>query len=165
MQGVADEDLVAKHPDGAIAADAADEEVGRVVVGLDPPGHRAQRCLVDLRRPLHVQCFVGTVFVELLAEAVQLPLLGWQAAGRRDGGLLLERAVYALVDGLLLGPAGLDELGIDAELDEPDGEGGEPGQGAGGEGRAVVGSDAVGDPVGLKSRRACSMVPSREVAG
>jgi hypothetical protein len=58
--------------------------------------------------------------------------------------------VHALVDGVLLRPAGLDELGIEAELEEPDGEGGEPGQGAGGEGRAVVGSDAVGDPVGLK---------------
>ena len=136
-----------------------------VVVGFDPSGEGPSGGTVELGGPLHVERLVGAKLVELEAEGVELALLEGQAAGGRDRGLPLEGAMNALVDGVLLRPAGLDELGIDAELDEPDGEGGEPGQGAGGEGRAVVGSDAVGDPVGLKSRRACSMVPSREVAG
>jgi len=50
----------------------------------------------------------------------------------------------------MLWPAGLEELGVDAELDEPDGELGEAGQGAGGEGDAVVGADPVGETVRLK---------------
>jgi hypothetical protein len=82
--------------------------------------------------------------VELLAEVVELVLLGREAAGGRDGGIPLEGSMHAFVDGVLLGAARLDELGVDAELDEPDGEGGETSQGAGGEGDAVVGADAVG---------------------
>jgi hypothetical protein len=54
------------------------------------------------------------------------------------------------VDSVLLGLAGLDELGVDAELDEPDGKGGETGKGAGGEGDTVVGADAIRQPVLLK---------------
>jgi hypothetical protein len=82
--------------------------------------------------------------VEFMAEVVELALLGAQAGSGRDGGILLEGEMHAFVDGVLLGAAGLDELGVDAELDEPDGEGGEASEGGGGERDAVVGADAMG---------------------
>ena len=71
---------------------------------------------------VHGERLVGPELVELLAEVVELVLLGSQAGSGRDGGLLLEGAVHPLVDSVLLGPTGLDELRIDAEPDEPDGE-------------------------------------------
>ena len=71
---------------------------------------------------VHGERLVGPELVELLAEVVELVLLGSQACSGRNGGLLLEGAVHPLVDSVLLGPTGLDELRIDAEPDEPDGE-------------------------------------------
>jgi len=115
-----------------------------VVVGFDPSGEGPGGEAVELGGSRHVERLVRAKLVELLAEGVELALLEGQAAGGRDRGLPLEGAMNALVDGVLLRPAGLDELGVDAELDEPDGEGGETSQGAGGEGDAVVGADAVG---------------------
>jgi hypothetical protein len=97
-----------------------------------------------------VESLVRADLVELVAEVVESTLLGWETAGRRDGGFLLERAVHPLVDRVLLGPTGFDELRVDVELDEPDGESGEPGQGAGGEWDAIVGADAIGEAIGLK---------------
>ena len=76
MQGIADEDLVPEHPDGAVATDAADQEVGWVVEGFDPPGHGLGGGVIELARALHVQAFVRAEVVELPAEAVELALLG-----------------------------------------------------------------------------------------
>ena len=61
--------------------------------------------------------------VEDLAEAVEAALLGAQAAGGGPGGLGLEGAVHAFVTAVLLGLAGLDELGEDAKADPPSGKG------------------------------------------
>jgi len=38
VQGVPDEDLVAEHADGAVAADATGQDVAGILAGLDPPG-------------------------------------------------------------------------------------------------------------------------------
>lgn len=111
VESVGDEDLVAEHPDGAIAADAADEEVRGVVVGLDPSGEGASGGSVELGGALHGEGPVRAVVVELVAEGVKAALLGREGGGGRDGGFPLESAVHALVDGVLVGAAGLDELG------------------------------------------------------
>ena len=143
LQDIADEDLVAEYPDGAVAADAADEVVERVVVGLGPARHGSGGCAVELRRPLHGQGLMRAEFVELVAEEVELELLGQEAGGRRDGGVPLRVRCMRSWTGVLLRLARLDELWADAELDEPGGEGRETGQGAGGEGDTVVGADAI----------------------
>ena len=55
--------------------------------------------------------------------------------------------MHAFVSAVLLGFAGLDELGLDAERDPPDGEPGEAGDRPGSERVAVVGTDALGETV------------------
>jgi hypothetical protein len=95
-------------------------------------------------RALYMQADVRAEVVELVAEVVELALLGGETAGGRDGSVALERAMHAFMDGVLLRFAWFDELGIDAKLDEPDGESGKASQGTGGEGDAIVGADAVG---------------------
>jgi len=117
LQGIADEDLVAKHADSAVAAYPADQKVGRVVVGLDAAGHGSGGGAVELGRPLHVQALVRAEVVGLLAEVVELALLGREAAPGRDGGIPLERAVHPLVHPVLLRLPRLDQLGVDPKLD------------------------------------------------
>ena len=56
-----------------------------------------------------------TFVIELLAETVELALLGLQVAGRWFRGLGLEGLVHALVPAVLLRFAGLDEVRQDAE--------------------------------------------------
>ena len=50
--------------------------------------------------------------------------------------------MHAFMPAVLLGAAGLDELGQDAQAHPPGRELREPRQGVGGEGHAVVGADA-----------------------
>ena len=88
--------------------------------------------------------------VELEAPGVEAALLGSAIGGGRDGGLGLEVLVHALVAGVLLRGAGLDEVGQDAKLDEPDGELREAAQGHGSEGCAVVGAKSLGQAVFLE---------------
>ena len=87
---------------------------------------------------------MGSHFVELLAEVIEAALLAAQSCGRRPRGLLLEGLVHSLVSTVLFGMTGLDELGIDAESDPPDGESAESTDGRGGEGHSVVGANDVG---------------------
>lgn len=115
----------------------------KVVVGGDPPGHGPCGWLVELCGTLHRQGLSEAYLVALLAEDIEPMLLGNQAPGRGNGGLSLEGAMHAFVDGVLLGAAGLDQLGADAERDEPDREGRQTRQGRGGEGDTVVGADPI----------------------
>jgi len=87
---------------------------------------------------------VGADVVVLGAEVVEDALLATEVGSRGSGGLPLEDEVHVLVLAVLLGASGLDELGEDAELDEPDGEAREAAEGVGGEGGAVVGTDVPG---------------------
>ena len=114
VQRVADEHLAAKHPNGAVTAHSPHQVVGRIVVGLDALGHASGRAVVHLRRSLHPQGLMRPLFVELLPKPIKLLLLGPQAAGGRERGLLLERPVHLLVHPGLLRPAWLDQLGVDA---------------------------------------------------
>ncbi len=67
-----------------------------------------------------VEGFVRALFVELIAKVIEAPLLAAERGCRRPRGLLLERLVHALVSTVLLGMAGLNQLGVDAESDPPD---------------------------------------------
>jgi hypothetical protein len=78
------------------------------------------------------------------AEAVEALLLSSQVGGRWHGGSLAQGTVHAFVPAVLIGLAGLDELGADAELDPADGELREAADGSGCERRPVVGPDPVG---------------------
>ena len=78
-------------------------------------------------------------------EGVESALLGAAIGSRRNGGFGLEIAVHAFVASVLVGRGWLDEIGEDAELDPPDGEGGESAEGRGGKGDAVVGANALGE--------------------
>jgi hypothetical protein len=85
---------------------------------------------------------VRTLLIELLSEVVELALLSAVVGGRWLCGFGLEGSVHAFVAAILLRFAGFDALGKDAESDPPGGQLGEPAEGMGGEGRAVVGADA-----------------------
>lgn len=95
-----------------------------------------------------------TLLVELLRKPVEFLLLRSQAAARRDGRLLLQRAVHPLAYPILLRLPGSfpglirqdRQLGIDSKLDEPHRQLREPCQGVGCERYAFVGSDAIGQP-------------------
>jgi hypothetical protein len=60
--------------------------------------------------------------VVLGAEFIESALLAAEVGSRRPSGLALENEMHVLVLAVLLGTPGLDELGQDAELDEPYGE-------------------------------------------
>ena len=55
--------------------------------------------------------------------------------------------MHALVLAVLMGRGGLDKLGKNTELYEPDAKPREPAQSVGSEGCAVVGSDPLREPV------------------
>jgi len=79
-----------------------------------------------------------------MAEGIEAPLLSPEVLLGGPGRLGLERLVHALVGAVLLGLSRVDQLASDAEADPPGGESGEPAQGVGGEGNAVVGPDTIG---------------------
>ncbi len=86
---------------------------------------------------------MGPDVVVLGAEVVEGALLATEVGPWRACSLTLEHEMHVLVLAVLLGPARLDELRHDAELDEPDGEAREPAEGVRGEGSTVVGADAA----------------------
>jgi len=93
---------------------------------------------------------VGTVVVVLLAERVEATLLAGEVTGWRAGGFGLEGLVHPFMATVLLGVSGLDELGVDAEADPPNGKPRQAAQSGGGEGNAVVGADDAGQTVLLE---------------
>ena len=90
--------------------------------------------------------------VELSAPAIEAALLRLCSPCRRHGGLLLERAVDALVAAILLRLAGVDALVTNAERDPPGRELGEPARPGRGEGGTIVAADRLWQPVFAKGR-------------
>lgn len=84
---------------------------------------------------------MGPLLVVLDAEAIEVTLLTKQVGSRRAGRFLLERTMHPLVASVLLGVAGLDQLGPDAQTDPPGVKSRESADGLRGEGRAVVATD------------------------
>ncbi len=66
----------------AVGADVAHLEAIGVFERRESARHLARRGRVDTRRGLLLEGFVGSFMIELLAKAVELPLLRWQVAGR-----------------------------------------------------------------------------------
>ena len=93
--------------------------MGRAVVCLDPLRYLLFRSPVDLTGPFHPDSFVWAYLVEFFPKPIELLLLGSKAAGRRDGGLLLQCPVHSLVHPILLRLPRLNQLGVNAQLDEP----------------------------------------------
>ena len=84
---------------------------------------------------------------------VELALLSLEVARRRSSGFGFERFVHAFVAAVLLGFAGFDEFGQDAETNPPGRERRESGEGVGGERGAVIGADPFGQAVFVEESR------------
>ena len=82
--------------------------------------------------------------IELGLEVTESSLLGSHVGSGWPGRTALEHEVHVLVFSVLVGAGGLDEIGHDPELDEPDREPGEAAKGIGGEGRTIVCADPLG---------------------
>ena len=113
-----------------------------ILEGDDPARHRTRGGGIDGRRRPLVQSFVWTLAVEFQTEMVETALLGGHASRGWLGGLGFKGPVHTFVAPILLRFPGLDELGKDPQADPPGGKGGEPGEGVGGEGDTVIGSDS-----------------------
>src|SRR3546814_4095528 len=100
---LADEDEIAAPPDLAIGAHTPHGMLGVVGQRLDALGPAARARRVSAGRRLLAQRLVRPDFVVLLPEAVEAPLLGGKRAGRRFGGVALERPVHAFMPAVLLG--------------------------------------------------------------
>ena len=105
-QGLADEDVLAPPFDLAVAADAADLEIGSVARVFDLARIRARRGLIVLPGRLLAQGFMRSILIEVAAEAIEARLLRRERRGRRIGGLGLERAMHALVRPFCCGAPG-----------------------------------------------------------
>src|SRR5262249_15497340 len=109
-QGLAEEDEVAGPLDRTIGAHAAHGVLGVVAGFLDALGIAAGAWLIVAGRSFLAEGLVRALVVVDGAEAIEAVLLGHQVLGRRPGGLLLERAMHALVAAVLLGRAGINAL-------------------------------------------------------
>ena len=89
-----------------------------------------------------VERLVRALVVELSDEAVELALLRSEAVRWRPGGLVLERAVHALMTAILLRMARLNAFNADPQPEPPDGKLAQLEQGVGrSEGNAVIAAD------------------------
>jgi hypothetical protein len=98
------------------------DHVGFIVQGIvdirqSTVGTRGR--LVDLRRTLHVQSFVGTFVVKDLDKFFEARLLLKKISGGRLGGLFLQGQMHALMTPVLLRMAGLDALNTDPQAEPP----------------------------------------------
>src|SRR5260370_1778403 len=103
----------------------------------------ARRRLIDRRRRLHLQRFVGTHLIVFLAKTVQRPLLLAPVGRRRLSRLLLQRAIHALVPALLLRMSPIDPFRHDPQLDPPHRPPRQPGHRPRSKRRAVIGADGL----------------------
>ena len=119
---VADVDPAGVPSDASVPADPSDLEVSGVLDGGQVFRERSWRGRVYGSGGELSQRFVRSLLIVLEPERVEPSLLSGEVAGRWSCGLRLEGSVHSFVSSVLLGVRGLDELGVDAELDPPDGE-------------------------------------------
>ena len=148
-----DIDPVVVPANAAVGTDVPDLEAIGVLQQGESLGHRAWRGRIGGRGRLQIQGFVRPFGVELLAEAIEAPLLSGEAPRRRARGLGLQGAMHAFMAAILLRLARFDQLGQNAQADPPGGEARESGQRVGGKGHAIVGADALGEPELVKQPR------------
>jgi hypothetical protein len=109
-------------PDAPVSTDIAHLEAVRILKRWQFGGHLPGGGGIAGGRGAHVKRLVRPLAVELLAEALKLELLSLPNAGGRAGGFCLQRPVQAFLAAILLGFAGLDALGEDAQADPPGAE-------------------------------------------
>src|SRR5690348_7157119 len=115
-QGLAEEEALAAPGDLARAAHAPDLVIGVIPGILDTIRHGARRgCIECCWGPLP-QRFVRPLLVVVMAEGVEAGLLCGRRYRRRTRGLRLQRAMHALVAGVVLRRSRADEVRGDAEL-------------------------------------------------
>lgn len=158
FEQAADEDFPISPSHRAVARDPPNLEVIRIFDGFGVVAEGPIRGSVDGGRGLHLEGFVGSLSVIEFTEFIEAPLLRRKVRAGWKGGAFLEGAVHAFMSPVLLWLAGLDQLGLDAERDPPDGELGEAGNGRRGEGMSVVGADP---PRQAKSLKEAPKAPDR----
>jgi hypothetical protein len=92
---------------------------------------------------VHVECLMRTLMIKRFTEVGELLLLGAKIGPRRSGGVGVQGAMQARVAAVLLRCARCDALRQEAQADPPGGQLGQPGEGVGGKGHAVVGAEAL----------------------
>ena len=161
----ADEDQVAAPLDGPVGAHPAHGVPGIVPGLVQAFGVRPRRGPVERRRRLLAKRLVGTVVVEVLAEAVEADLLLARTRGRRFGRLGLQGPMHALVPSVLLRLARLDALQRDAGLDPADRQARQSARARSGEGCPVVRADGQRQAVAFEEpldRHADRVGPGRD---
>src|SRR5208282_865077 len=112
---------------------------------------RSRGRLIDRPRRLHLERFMWTNLVVFLAKDVQGPLLLSSIPRGRLCGLLLQRAMHALVAPVLLRMSRSNALRGDPQLDPPHRQPRQPRHGRGRKGRPVIGADRFRHSVLAKS--------------
>src|SRR6267142_1581187 len=115
-QHLADEHAISAPLDIAARTHPAHGVIGIVPGFLDAIGVRSRRGGVPACRRLLVERFMRPVVIVVFAEAIEASLLLPRGRGGRSRGLLLERAVKALMPSVLLRTARINALEFDAEL-------------------------------------------------
>jgi hypothetical protein len=149
----ADEDFSVIPSHGVVSGDASDGEVAGVFDGRRGPWEGPLRSVVELRRELHVEGFVGALEVIDPTKVIEPTLLGGEGRPgpmRGKGGALLQGPVHAFMTAILVRHSGLDALGEDPQRDPPDGKLGEAGDRGRSEGVSVVAPDPTGKAEGLE---------------
>ena len=137
-------DFLATQANAATARDHDDAVVERIVeIGQSAIGVRGG--LVDFRRTLHAESFMGSFGVEDLDEVIEPRLLLKKVGAGWFGGFFFQSEMHALVTTVLLGMARLDAFDADAQAEPPDRELAQGEQGmSGSEGNAVIAADVGG---------------------
>src|SRR5437016_2353497 len=100
--------------------------IGVIPGVLDPCRHDACRARIKFcRRPLP-QSLMRALLVEVSSECIEPPLLVGRIRRWRSRGLLLQRAMHALVAPVLLRRGRANEVGFDPKLEPPGREFGQP---------------------------------------
>ena len=97
-------------------------------------------------------------------KVVEDTLLEVEVGSGRPGQTLFQRAVHALVSGVLLRLTWRDALVRDAELKPPDVELGQTVDASRGEGSAIVAADGIGKPMLRKRPRNLAFTPAARMS-
>ena len=138
-------------PDTAVGANLTNLVVSGVDERFEAPRVRPVRGPVQFSWDFHSKSLMRPLVVELRPKRIEAFLLGPEVGRGRSRRLGLEGPVHTFVAAVLLGFSGFNELGGDAELDPPGTELGEPSEGHGSEGNAVVGADPFREAVGSEN--------------
>jgi len=130
-------------PDAPVGADIAHLEAVGVLERWQFGGHCPRGGLGACGGGAHVERLMRPCMVELVTAVVALPLVRAKVGTGWSGGFGFERPMHPLVAAVLVRSTGCDELRYEAQAHPPRGQLGEPGQGVGGKGHAVVGADAL----------------------